>query len=249
MPAPRATGGDRRAPVVLAFDTAGSACSVAAGRGDTLLAHERQEMRYGHAEALLPMIDRAAAAAGLAAAAIDIIAVTVGPGGFTGLRAGLAAAQGLALAIRAQLVGVTGFDAVAALLPSEDAPLLVALDSRRDELYVQMFAGGGAPLGEPAAILPGFLPQHVTAAIGDRPLRIAGDVAAAAAAALAGRAGIAVVPRSAPDALGVWAAARRKVGRAPARPFYLRPPDVSVPKPRDNAGTRRPARPPAGRPV
>ena len=80
-------------PVVLAFDTAGSACSVAVGRDGDVLAYERREMRHGHAEALLPMIDRVMAAAGLARAPIDLVAVSTGPGGFTGIRAGLAGAR------------------------------------------------------------------------------------------------------------------------------------------------------------
>src|ERR1700733_4739814 len=98
-------GVDRRAPLVLAFDTAASACSVAVGRGQTMLARERRDMRHGHAEALLPMIDRVMAAAGLGPRDIDAVAVSVGPGGFTGIRAGLAAAQGLAMATHARLIG------------------------------------------------------------------------------------------------------------------------------------------------
>ena len=70
-----------------------SACSATVGRGRVVLAHERREMRHGHAEALLPMIDRVMTTAGLAPAEIDIVAVSIGPGGFTGIRAGLAAAH------------------------------------------------------------------------------------------------------------------------------------------------------------
>ena len=229
MPDPRAPGVDQRAPVVLAFDTAASACSVAIGRGGMVLAHERREMRHGHAEALLPMIDRVTAAAGLTSANIDIVAVSVGPGGFTGIRAGLAAAQGLALAARARLVGITSFAAVAARVRQGNAPILVALDSRRDDLYVQVFdAGGNIAVGEPTAILPGQL-GHV---VGDGPLRIAGDAAESAVAALAGRDNTEIIAGSAPDALGVLAAARHEGFQSAARPLYLRPPDVSFPKAR-----------------
>src|SRR5580658_2838696 len=111
--------------LVLAFDTAGSACSVAVGDSGTVLAAERRDMRHGHAEALLPMIDRVMAAARLTAANLDAVAVATGPGGFTGIRAGLAAAQGLALAVGARLVGITSFTAVAALVPKGEAFLLV----------------------------------------------------------------------------------------------------------------------------
>ena len=232
MPDPRATGGDRRAPVVLAFDTAGSACSVAVGLGDAVLAHERHKMRHGHAEALLPMIDRVMETARLTPRDIDIVAASVGPGGFTGIRAGLAAAHGLVLAAQARLVGVISFAAVVALVPEGDGAILIALDSRREDLYVQIFSEDGRQFGEPAALLPEELARCVAASIGARTLRIAGDAAESAAAALAGRDGVTIVPGSAPDALGVLAGACRGGFDAPARPLYLRPPDVSFPKAR-----------------
>jgi tRNA threonylcarbamoyladenosine biosynthesis protein TsaB len=233
MPDPRGTGGDRRASVVLAFDTAGSACSVAVGRGDATLAHERREMRHGHAEALLPMIDRVMEAAALTPEDIDIVATSVGPGGFTGIRAGLAAAQGLALAARAELVGVTSFATVAALISRDDTAILVALDSRREDFYVQMFAGDGHPLGAPAAILPEDLGRFVSDAVSNAKLWIAGDAADDAATALANR-NPTVIAGSKPDARGVLAAARRDGFVTLARPLYLRPPDVSFPKARSH---------------
>jgi tRNA threonylcarbamoyladenosine biosynthesis protein TsaB len=225
--------GAGRGAVTLAFDTAGSACSVAVARGEQILAHERREMRHGHAEALLPMIDRTMQAAGLAAAELDAVAVSLGPGGFTGIRAGLAAAQGLALASGARLAGVTSFAAVAAREAAYGSVLLVALDSRREDLYVQLFDGTGIALGEPAAVLPADLRRLVDAAIGNAPLRVAGDRLEPAAAALAGRSGVAVAPQTAPDARGVLAAALRPgAARPEARPLYLRAPDVSFPKAR-----------------
>ena len=126
-------------PTLLAIETAGSACSAAVARGPVVLAAERLAMRYGHAEALLPMIDRVVAASGVSRAALDGIAVALGPGGFTGIRVGLGAAQGIALALKARLIGVTSFAAVAALLPAGLGAALVALDSRREDLYVQLF--------------------------------------------------------------------------------------------------------------
>jgi tRNA threonylcarbamoyladenosine biosynthesis protein TsaB len=222
-------------PVVLAFDTAGSACSVAVGRDGAVLGYERREMRHGHAEALLPMIDRVMAAGGLAAADIEIIAVSTGPGGFTGIRAGLAAAQGLALATGAKLRGVSSFAAVAALVAKADRPLLVALDSRRADPYVQLFDRTGAPAGKPAAVLPERLATYVGAISGTAGLRVAGDAAEAAATALAGGSHIEVLPETAPDARGVLAAALDQgaaVAESSPRPLYLRPPDVSFPKAR-----------------
>jgi tRNA threonylcarbamoyladenosine biosynthesis protein TsaB len=224
-------------PVTLAIDTAGSACSVAVACGGEITA-ESKPLRHGHAEALFPMIERVTAAAGVRAADLDIVAVTVGPGGFTGIRVGLAAAHGIALAAHAALAGVTVFEAVAvaanAARCAGSSPLLVALDSRRTELYVQLFAAEAAAIGDPAAIAPERLVDYVAAHIRDAALLVAGDAAPVAAAALGERPATSLLADSACDARAVIAAAehRRRTGNPPqaARPFYLRPPDVTVPK-------------------
>ena len=235
-------------PVLLSIETAGAACSAAILRGAVVLAAERRAMRYGHAEALLPMIERVAAEAGVPPGGLQVVAVAVGPGGFTGIRAGLAAANGIALAVGARLTGISSFAAVAAVAGgggSCSRPLLVALDSRRADLYVQPFtADGVAPLSEPVALLPDRLAAHVVDLIGEGPLLLAGDAAEAAFAALdAAGIGAALAPHSAPDALGVAAAALRQLqtGAAirPMRPLYLRPPDVTLAGPRE----RRPQPP------
>jgi tRNA threonylcarbamoyladenosine biosynthesis protein TsaB len=229
---------DRADPFLLAIDTAGSVCSVALGRGGIVLAAERRALRHGHAEALLPMVDRVVAAAGLKPKALDIIAAAVGPGGFTGIRVGLGAARGIALALKARAIGVTSFAAVAAPLASDQYRadvLLVALDSRRDDLYVQLYDRRAVmPLAAPRAVPPGALADYVAAAVGATPLLIAGDMAEAAVKALGRHAGIEIAASSAPDATGVLAAAWRQAESDPAgnplRPLYLRPPDVSLPK-------------------
>jgi tRNA threonylcarbamoyladenosine biosynthesis protein TsaB len=239
---------DRSEPTLLAIDTAGSACSVAVGCGAAVLAAERQGLRHGHAEALLPMIDRVMQAAGLRSAALKGIAVAVGPGGFTGIRVGLGAAHGIALALPARLIGVTSFAAVAAALADgDDVPetVLVALDSRRDDLYVQLFDRVTAePRFAPAAVLPEALADYVAGSAGVLPLLIAGDRADTASALLRSHFDIEIAAASAPDARGVLAAALRQIERdpagSPARPLYLRPPDVTLPKQRDPVpATRR----------
>ena len=184
------------------------------------------------------MIERVMAEAGLAPPQLEFVAAAIGPGGFTGIRVGLAAAHGIALAAGARLIGVTSFAAVAARIAGTIEPacenLLVALDSRRADLYVQLFARDGAsPPAAPQALLADQLGDYVAHHHG-APLLIAGDAAEAAAAALGGRMRCAVTPNSAPDARGVAAAALvelRSGGRAdPVRPLYLRPPDVTLPK-------------------
>jgi tRNA threonylcarbamoyladenosine biosynthesis protein TsaB len=236
-------------PVLLAIETAGSRCSVAVTRGPAVLAVERRELRHGHAEALMPMVERVTAEAGLTPSQLRVVAATVGPGGFTGIRVGLAAAHGIALAVGARLVGVSSFAAVAAGLSAAERLnceiLLVALDSRRSDLYVQPFtmtAAGDAPapLAAPTAVLPERLADYaatITAqADPNRKLLIAGDAAETAAAALDGHVDLFLASESAPDALGVASAALRQLcaetAPSPVRPLYLRPPDVTLPKQR-----------------
>ena len=195
-------------------------------------------MRHGHAEALFPMIERVMAEAGMAPTQLDAVAAAIGPGGFTGIRVGLAAAHGIALAVGARLVGISSFAAVAAQIVGTGHParesLLVALDSRRADLYVQLFADDAAsPLAEPQALLADQLSLYV-ARRDLRSLLIAGDAAEAASAALGARVRCTVVADSAPDARGVAAAAlialRSGATLGPVRPLYLRPPDVTLPK-------------------
>jgi tRNA threonylcarbamoyladenosine biosynthesis protein TsaB len=223
-------------PVILAIDSAGLACSAVVAVGDTILSAERVETSHRQAEALMPMVDAAMRKAGLPPAALDLVAVTVGPGSFTGIRVGLAAARGIALATGAQLVGVSSFEAVAAGLAQADCGdvqfLLIALESRREDLYVQLFALPWNPVGPPASMMPAALGGAVNAAVGAAPLLVAGDAAQRAALVLSNCADTIIVENSAPDAAGVLRAGlhRWRSGAVDApRPLYLRPPDVTLP--------------------
>jgi tRNA threonylcarbamoyladenosine biosynthesis protein TsaB len=236
------------APNLLAIETAGSRCSAAVAHGKRILAAASQALRHGHGEVLVPMLDRVMAEAALPPHQLDIVAAAIGPGGFTGIRVGLAAAQGIALATGARLVGITGFAAVAQALRNARAGgqrgsnLLVALDSRRDDLYIQLFAADmTSPHAPPQAVLPDLLEDYLGAPRA-APLLVAGDAAEAAAAALHGRIDVEVVPDSAPDAIGIalvaLEAARSAEAPEPVRPLYLRPPDVTLRKPRGIAAAR-----------
>lgn len=219
-------------PVGLAVDAAGMACSVAVAVGDLVAYAERAEGTYGQAEKLLPMVDRALDRAGLTPAALDLLAVTVGPGSFTGIRIGLAATKGIALATGARLIGVTSFDAVAATRTAPGCFLLVALESRREDLFVQLFGPQGNPVGKPAAVIPARLDGFVNAAIGGAPLHIAGDAAQRAAVLVSQRPDTIVLSESPPDAIGALRAALRKrhvSGRnIAAQPLYLGLPGVTL---------------------
>src|ERR1700712_86762 len=125
--------------LILAIDTTLDAC--AAGVLDTdageLIPMESVAMKRGHAEALMPLIGRVMKDSGVAFASLDRIAVTTGPGSFTGLRVGLSAARGIALAANKPVVGLTTLSAYAAPLVSENAehPILSAIDARHDHVY------------------------------------------------------------------------------------------------------------------
>jgi len=139
--------------LILAIDTALDACS--AGVLDTdaarLIALESQPMKRGHAEALMPLIARVIKEAGIAFASFDRIAVTTGPGSFTGLRVGLSAARGIALAANKPVVGLTTLTAYAAPVVSENAeqPVISAIDARHDQVYFQVVSGDGSSLIRP----------------------------------------------------------------------------------------------------
>src|ERR1700710_2815803 len=139
--------------LILAIDTALDAC--AAGVLDTeagkLIAQESLPMKRGHAEALMPLIARVIEASGIGFAALDRIAVTTGPGSFTGLRVGLSAARGIALAANKPVVGLPTLTAYAAPVVSQDGeqPVLSAIDARHDQVYFQMVSGNGSSLIRP----------------------------------------------------------------------------------------------------
>ena len=219
--------------LILAIDTALDAC--AAGVLDTgagkLIASETQPMKRGHAEALMPLIGRVMNQAAIAFTALDRIAVTTGPGSFTGLRVGLSAARGIALAADKPVVGVTTLTAYAAPVVSTNStpPVIAAIDARHDQLYFQVVSGDGGALLSPR-VAP--IAEALAASRFGAP-HLVGN----AAAILADRWPAHAVPpfkvdsQIAPDIAWVgWLGAAVSPNTAPARPFYLRQPDAKPPK-------------------
>lgn len=131
-----------KAMKILALDTALNACSVSITDGSILRAFRYEERSRGHAETLLPLIKALMDEAQTTFDDLDLIAVSVGPGTFTGLRIGLAAARGLALASNTPCIGITTLEALAASVKPEIAkgrPIVATADARRKEIYIQSF--------------------------------------------------------------------------------------------------------------
>jgi tRNA threonylcarbamoyladenosine biosynthesis protein TsaB len=215
--------------LILAIDTALDACAAAVLDTETaaLLAQESLPMKRGHAEALMPLIARVMQSAELSFTTLDRIAVTTGPGSFTGLRVGISAARGLALAAGKPAVGLTTLSAYAAAVVSQNkqAPVVSAIDARHDHVYFQIVAGDGSQLVRPRV---SGIDEAIAASQFGAP-HLVGN----AAKILAGRwpkgaaQPIAVDPQVAPDINWVaWLGAGANPGTAPARPFYLRAPDA-----------------------
>ena len=161
---------------LLAIDCATGACSAAVWADGGVRARRFELRPRGQAEALMPMVAAVMAEAGLDFAALDGLATTVGPGSFTGLRAGIAAARAMALAAELPLIGVTTLEAVAQGIDAgfrDGRASVVVLETKRIEVYAQSFSADLSPLGEAAALSP----AAVAAALPDGPLVIAGDAA------------------------------------------------------------------------
>jgi tRNA threonylcarbamoyladenosine biosynthesis protein TsaB len=221
------------AMLILAIDTALDACSAAVldTASTKVIAQESQPMKRGHAEALMPLIARVMKEAGVAFDALGRIAATTGPGSFTGLRVGLSAARGIALAAGKPVVGVTTLAAYAAPVVSESGehPIISAIDARHDHVYLQVVSGNGGALVTPRVASVAEALEAVSFG--------APHLVGNAAKILAERwpadapAPVKVDPQPAPDILWVaWLGAAVDPKIALARPLYLRAPDAKPPK-------------------
>ena len=214
---------------VLAIDTALAACSAAVldtGQGG-IVASESLPMERGHAEALMPLVKRVMDQAGMAFFDIDRVAVTTGPGSFTGLRVGIAAARGIALAADKPAVGLSTLAAYAAphMAADDSFPVVAAIDARHGHVYLQVFSAGGRTFTTPRLAT---LREAVQAASAT-PSCIVGSAAQAVADALpqTDSPPAAVDARNAPDI--AWVARMGAVvpeSQSPPVPQYLRAPDA-----------------------
>lgn len=214
---------------VLAIDTALEACSAAVldtGRG-VITASESLVMVRGHAEALMPLVARVMDRAEIEFGELDRIAVTTGPGSFTGLRVGISAARGIALAAGKPAIGLSTLSAFAAPYIAEDdtLPVLAVIDARHEQVYLQMFGLGGRTLVAPR--IATLREALRTAAKG--PSRIVGTAAGMLAMAWpTGEPPPALIDQRGAPEIG-WIArlgAAAAEGYGPPKPLYLRAPDA-----------------------
>jgi len=219
--------------LILAIDTALDACAAAVLDTDAskIVAQESLPMKRGHAEALMPLIARVMKASGVGFAALDRIAVTTGPGSFTGLRVGLSAARGIALAAGKPVVGLTTLAAYAAPVVADNGehPIISAIDARHDHVYFQAVSGDGSSLIRP---LVAPIAEALAAAKLGAP-HLVGNAANILADRWPADAPppLRIDPQAAPDIGWVaWLGAAASPDMAPARPFYLRAPDAKPPK-------------------
>jgi len=212
--------------ILLAVDTSAHLC--AACLYDTaeraILAQAQEDIGRGHAERLFPILDRVLTQSDRSFDQLDRLAVCVGPGSFTGVRVGVAAMRGLALALDIPLIGVSVFDALYGLCDATH-PVLVTIDARRGEVYAQLYETGGIAAGPPQVLSP----------------EAAAALAVQSGAALMGSGAAAMGPflAASPDAPMVLnesatadlvclaqAAAAREPGPQRPVPLYLRAPDA-----------------------
>jgi len=219
--------------LILGIETGSRACSVAILRDGDPVAREFQATDHGHATMLMPMIERVRAEAGCDYAAFDRIAVAVGPGSFTGIRVGLAAALGLSLASGVPAVGVSSFQVVGvggiAADEFRDLRGFVLLDSRREEPFLIEIGNDGSFKSPPVVTTIADFDALLASA---GPCVVAGDAPALARPGQHFPPNVRVVQFT-PDAAMVAALASDSERRfdLPPKPVYLRAPDVTMPKP------------------
>jgi len=212
---------------ILALDTASSWCAAAIydSGTDTVLAEVSEDIGKGHAEVLMDYIGRVITQCGIAMTDLDRVAVNIGPGSFTGVRIGVSAARGFALALERPAIGISAFDALASevAISHPGKPVLVLLEAHRGEIYAQSFDAEGLAVTSPM-VLPrdealALIQQQSSETV------LAGSASNALNEVLAGTFSTARVEPTA--RIGTYAklAELREPGEAP-KPLYMRGPDV-----------------------
>jgi tRNA threonylcarbamoyladenosine biosynthesis protein TsaB len=201
---------------ILAVDTCLPACSAAVTDGQVVVASTSEPMVKGHQERLATMVRELMGQAALGFGDLDRIAVTVGPGSFTGLRVGVAFAKGLASALGIPCVGVGTLEALAG---EEAGVAAAAIDAKRGQIYLQVFENG-RPLMAPDALPV----ETASARLAEfQPATLIGSAAPLLAPVLPQAV---VNPRTTPDPAAIARIAAKAGSPAPVKPLYLRAPDA-----------------------
>jgi tRNA threonylcarbamoyladenosine biosynthesis protein TsaB len=225
---------------ILAFDTTHGNCSVAiiAPQGE-ILVHLEDHQPDRQAELLLQLIETALQRANICYSKLDAIAVTTGPGSFTGIRIGLSAARGLGLALHKPVIGISAFESVlkqhsfSEEKREKKSKVAVTMDAKRGQVYIQLFDEQKIPLDSPHIMtyseLVLYLKTHQNGLI-------VGNAAGCIGGLLAGTLpGFTLVPTSLlPQAPSLGQVAHEKMhlgisGSFPAVPLYVRAPDAKLP--------------------
>jgi tRNA threonylcarbamoyladenosine biosynthesis protein TsaB len=207
--------------IVLALDTSGGDCAACIydSANDAVLGKVCETIGKGHAERLMGIVDKTLEEAKLDLKAVERIAVTIGPGSFTGIRVGVSAARGFALSLGVEAVGLTTLEVMAKDWQDQHGqkPVTIGLDARRGEVYIQSFAADGSPVTH-AELLP------VEDAVSQFS-RLGGDVFGSASILLNGEVSAVEPDRFEITAVARLGAAKPQGGPRPA-PLYLRGPDA-----------------------
>jgi tRNA threonylcarbamoyladenosine biosynthesis protein TsaB len=160
--------------IILAFDTSTKTGSVALLQDETLLVELFINTGKNHGETVHPAIRQVLETAGIGIADVDLLAVTVGPGSFTGLRIGAGAAKGLAFAGETPIVGVSTLDALAANIAESAPTICPMLDARKGEVYTAFYRFDGTRFPERVSEERVISPEILLKGI-DRPVLFLGD--------------------------------------------------------------------------
>lgn len=209
--------------IVLALDACFDACSAAILRGGDILWAEQKIIGKGHSEVLPLMVGAGLETAGIAPRDFDRIAVAVGPGAFAGVRVGLAFARAFRIGLKADIIGLTSTEALAASLAPHDGATAIVFDARRGQVYAALYGAGMEELLAPFVAAPEAAAAVLTAGAASMRLRLAGS----GAGLLAIDHPYTVDPALYADPAAI---ARRAAGRTAVglpQPLYLRPPDAA----------------------
>jgi tRNA threonylcarbamoyladenosine biosynthesis protein TsaB len=221
--------------IVLALDTTTRAGSAAIVRDGLVLAEVSGDPAATHGQRLPGELTGLIARAGITLNVVDLFAVAAGPGSFTGLRVGIAAMQGLAMATGQPIVPVSTLEALARAVPDDGSLVAPWVDAQRGEVFAALYDRGGRDaIGEPTALPPAATLASVAGVAAGRRLRFAGDGAVRYAAVIEAALGpmAAVEPNVPRLAAFIALIAAEAPGRAVAphavAPIYIRRPDAEL---------------------